>query len=62
MLELIDNVDMINDQGNLPFGNKQSLRLFKTRIYGDNSSALNLAIKQKVTSRTKHWAVQFHFF
>jgi hypothetical protein len=62
MLELIDNVDMIDDQGKLPFGNRQRLRLFRTRIYEDNSTALNLAIKQKVTSRTKHWAVKFHFF
>ena len=62
MLELINNVDMIDDQGNLPFGNKSTLRSFKTRIYEDNSTALSLAIKQKVTSRTKHWAVKFHFF
>jgi hypothetical protein len=62
MLELIDNVDMIDNQGKSPFGTRQSLRLFKTRIYEDNSTALNLATKQKVTSRTKHWAVKFHFF
>ena len=62
MLELINNVDMIDDRGHSPFGNRSTLRLFKTRIYEDNSTALNLAIKQKVTSRTKHWAVKFHFF
>ena len=32
------------------------------RMYEDNAAALSLAINQKVTSRTKHVSVKFHFF
>ena len=35
---------------------------FKTVIFEDNSTALALAIKQKITSRTKHWCIKWHFF
>ena len=35
---------------------------FKTVIFEDNSTALSLAIKQKITSRTKHWCIKWHFF
>ena len=35
---------------------------FKTVIFEDNSTALNLATKQKITSRTKHWCIKWHFF
>ena len=35
---------------------------FKTTIFEDNSTALNLAISQKITSRTKHWCIKWHFF
>ena len=62
MLELIQAVDVIDNEGNEPFGTKSDLELFKTRIYEDNSAALSLATNQKVTSRTKHWSVKFHFF
>ena len=62
MLELINNVDMVDDKGGTPFGTRSELKLFKTRVYEDNSAALSLAMNQKVTSRTKHWAVKFHFF
>lgn len=62
MLDLINNVDMVDDKGGTPFGTRSELKLFKTRVYEDNSAALSLAVNQKVTSRTKHWAVKFHFF
>ena len=62
MMDLIKAVDMIDDKGNAPFGTKEDLKLFKTRIHEDNSAALSLANNQKITSRTKHWAVKFHFF
>jgi hypothetical protein len=62
MLEIIEVVDMIDSEGVRPFGNKADLSQFRTRVYEDNSSALALANKQKVTSRTKHWCVKFHFF
>ena len=35
---------------------------FKTIIFEDNSTALNLATSQKITSRTKHWCIKWHFF
>jgi hypothetical protein len=35
---------------------------FETTVHEDNSSALNLAVKQKITSRTKHYLVKYHFF
>jgi hypothetical protein len=62
MLEIIEAVDMIDEKGSCTFGSQDQLRSFKTRVYEDNSTALSLAVKQKVTSRTKHWSVKFHFF
>jgi hypothetical protein len=62
MMDLIQSVDMIDSKGNAPFGTRAKLKSFKTRIYEDNSAALSLAINQKITSRTKHWSVKFHFF
>ena len=62
MLEMINQVTMKDNEGNSPFGNRDKLKTFETIIHEDNSSALSLANNQKVTSRTKHWSVKFHFF
>lgn len=62
MLELIKVVHMVDSEGNAPFGSKGELLNFKTNIYEDNSTALSLAVNQKITSRTKHWCVKSHFF
>ena len=62
MLEIIETVNMQSSNGDNPFGTRLELSKFKTQIYEDNSSALSLAVNQKVTSRTKHWCVKFHFF
>ena len=62
VLEIITTVDMVDKHGTWIFGDRSQLSKFKTRIYEDNSSALSLAVNQKVTSRTKHWCVKFHFF
>ena len=57
MLEIIETVNMQSSNGDNPFGTRLELSKFKTQIYEDNSSALSLAVNQKVTSRTKHWCV-----
>ena len=44
------------------FGDKKEISLFQTIIHEDNASALALATTQKITARTKHWAVKSHFF
>ena len=62
LLELIKTVDMVDARGRRPFGDRNKLCSFPTVIHEDNSAALSLAINQKVTSRTKHWCVKFHFF
>ena len=62
LLELIKTVDMVDDQGGWPFGTRDELLKFQTVIHEDNSAALSLAVNQKVTSRTKHWCVKYHFF
>jgi hypothetical protein len=62
MLEILEAVDMVDKKGDPCFGDHALLHSFKTRVYEDNSTALSLAVKQKVTSRTKHWSVKFHFF
>ena len=62
LLEMIEVVDMVDANGKHPFGMKDRLTKFQTVIHEDNSAALSLAVKQKVTSRTKHWCVKFHFF
>ena len=59
---MINEVKAVDDKGNYPFGTNDVLKKFPTVIYEDNSTALSLAKKQKVTSRTKHWCVKFHFF
>lgn len=60
--ELISNVDAVDASGQACLGTRNQLLEFSTRIYEDNSTALSLALNQKVTSRTKHWCVKFHFF
>ena len=62
LLEIIDVVNLTSSDGSYPYGNKHKVQRFKTTVYEDNSAALGLAINQKLTSRTKHWAVKFHFF
>ena len=62
ILELIDNIDLVDAKGKQLLGDKESLLKFKTTIYEDNATALALATTQKVTSRTKHWCVKWHFF
>jgi hypothetical protein len=62
MVEIIKAVHMVDSDGNSSFGTKSELLKFKTFIFEDNSSALSLAVNQKITSRTKHWCVKSHFF
>ena len=62
LLEMINTVEMVDAKGKRLFGNKEELLKFPTLIHEDNSAALSLAVNQKVTSRTKHWSVKFHFF
>ena len=62
MVEMLKIVDVKDTSGFFPFGSKDHLLTMPTRIYEDNAAALNLAVNQKVTSRTKHWSVKFHFF
>ena len=60
MHEMIEIVNMVDAHSKRPFGSQLELRSFPTVIYEDNSSALGLAVKQKVTSHTKHWCVKFY--
>ena len=62
LLEMINAVDAVDSQRKRPFGTREDLRAFRTVIHEDNAAALSLAVNQKVTSRTKHWCVKFHFF
>ena len=62
LLEMIRTVDAVDPQMKRPFGSKEDLLNFKTIVHEDNAAALSLAVNQKVTSRTKHWCVKFHFF
>ena len=62
LLEMIDQVKAVDTHGKRPFGPKEKLLKFPTFVYEDNSAALSLAVNQKVTSRTKHWCVKYHFF
>ena len=62
LLEIIKTVDMVDATGKHPFGNRTTISSFQTVVHEDNSAALGLAVNQKVTSRTKHWCVKFHFF
>ena len=60
--ELIQAVDMISPSNEAVFGSRSELKEFPTTIHEDNAAALNLATKQKITTRTKHWSVKLHFF
>ena len=60
--EVITTVDMVNSEGVAMYGSRLTLHKFPSIIYEDNAAALALAMNQKVTSRTKHWSVKFHFF
>ena len=62
VLELVTVVDAVDPTGHACLGTRNELLKFVTTIFEDNSTALSLALKQKVTSRTKHWCVKFHFF
>ena len=60
VLEFIIHID--NKLLRQAFGSDVNLINFSTVIHEDNATALSLAIKQKITTRTKHWAVKSHFF
>ena len=62
IMELVQSVNVVDDKGAEVFGARDQVMQFDTTVYEDNAAALSLAIKQKVTSRTKHWNVKFHFF
>ena len=62
VLEMLSTVNGMDCSGHQTFGPRNALLNLPTRIYEDNAAALSLAINQKVTSRTKHWNVKFHFF
>ena len=47
---------------NLPKDHQDASQSLTTTILEDNNSALTLATKQQVTSRTKHYLVKWHFF
>ena len=62
VLEFIKHLDLVDAKVNPVLGDKSVLEKFQTTIYEDNATALALATTQKVTSRTKHWCVKWHFF
>jgi hypothetical protein len=47
---------------NIPKNLQSQAKSLTTTILEDNNSALALATKQQVTSRTKHYLVKWHFF
>ena len=55
LLEFIHSVDIPPR-----FGNAQSF--VRTTVHEDNSSALTLAREHRITSRTRHYNVKWHFF
>lgn len=57
--EIIDNLDLSSNQYKIE---SSIFKNFETTVHEDNSSTLNLAVNQKVTSRTKHYLVKYHFF
>ena len=57
--EIIDGLDLPSEYSKIE---SSVFKNFETTVHEDNSSALNLAKKQKVTSRTKHYLVKYHFF
>ena len=62
VLEFIKYLDLVDAKGKPVLGDKSALEKFQTTIYEDNATELALATSQKVTSRTKHWCVKWHFF
>jgi hypothetical protein len=54
-LEVLSHLD-------LPKNLQTVAKSLTTTIHEDNNSALTLATKQQVTSRTKHYLVKWHFF
>ena len=61
LLEFIQYVEAITCDGNELFP-AEDLSSFQTTVYEDNATALSLATNQRITNRTKHWAVKSHFF
>ena len=57
--EIIDKLDLSSNYSEIE---SSIFKNFETTVHEDNSSALNLAVNQKVTSRTKHYLVKYHFF
>ena len=53
--EIIQSIDV-------PSHLQISASSISSTVFEDNSSALNLAVNQHVTSRTRHYAVKYHFF
>ena len=62
VLEFLKLVDLVDFNGKPIFPDTTDLVSFKTTIYEDNNADLSLAVNQRITSRTKHWNVKFHFF
>ena len=62
ILEFIEDVKLVDVKGRYIFKSSKHVKNFTTTIYEDNSTALNLATNQKITSRTKHWCIKWHFF
>lgn len=62
ILEFIEHVRLADVKGRYIFKSSKHVKNFTTTIYEDNSTALNLATNQKITSRTKHWCIKWHFF
>ena len=62
ILEFIEHVKLVDVKERYIFKSPEHAKNFTTTIYEDNSTALNLATNQKITSRTKHWCIKWHFF
>ena len=62
ILEFIEHVKLVDVNDKYIFNTPEQAKEFTTTIYEDNSTALNLATNQKITSRTKHWCIKWHFF
>ena len=62
ILEFIEHVRLVDVKERYIFKSSKHVKNFTTTIYEDNSTALNLATNQKITSRTKHWCIKWHFF
>jgi hypothetical protein len=55
LLETLGAVDILDDL-------KKKAESVVTTLYEDNASALTLARSHRITSRTRHYAVKWHFF